>query len=86
MLGVSIAAVKSLLLRARSELRARAIAREAPCSEIHRDLDDAAGRGARANERARRHCADCANCAAHHVRLVGTERRRRERALAAGRP
>jgi RNA polymerase sigma factor (sigma-70 family) len=85
MLGVSVAAVKSLLLRARGELRARASAREAPCWEIRRDLDDAAIRGARADERARRHCADCTSCAAHHVRLVG-ERRQRGRALAAGRP
>jgi RNA polymerase sigma factor (sigma-70 family) len=86
MLGVSVAAVKSLLLRARSELRARATARESSCSEIRRDLDDAAGRGARPDERARHHCADCASCTAHHAQLVSVERRRRERALAAGRP
>jgi RNA polymerase sigma factor (sigma-70 family) len=58
MLGVSVAAVKSLLLRARSELLAQAAAREAPCWEIRRDLDSAAGRDVRIDERARRHCAD----------------------------
>jgi RNA polymerase sigma factor (sigma-70 family) len=61
-LGVSVPAVKSLLLRARTGLIDIAVARETPCLEIRDELVVAADRSVRISGRARRHCAECADC------------------------
>jgi len=68
-LGVSVPAVKSLLLRARSGLIDAATAREAPCAEIRDELLGAADRSVRISGRARRHCADCASCEVYRLEL-----------------
>jgi RNA polymerase sigma factor (sigma-70 family) len=77
-MDVSVAAVKSLLVRARMGLVESAEARDAACSEIRHDLSIAHGRGVRANGRARRHLRDCAGC-----RDYRTELRRVHRSFAA---
>jgi RNA polymerase sigma factor (sigma-70 family) len=61
-LGVTVPAVKSLLVRARMGLVEAAEARDVECAEIRGDLALAYGRGVRANGRARRHMRDCAGC------------------------
>jgi RNA polymerase sigma factor (sigma-70 family) len=76
-LGVSVPAVKSLLVRARMGLVEAAEARDTACTEIRRDLTLAHGRGVRANGRARRHLRDCAGCRAYR-----SEMRRLERSFA----
>ena len=68
-LGVSIPAVKSLLLRARSGLIDAATARDAPCAEICDELLDASDRSVRISGRARRHCSDCASCEVYRLEL-----------------
>jgi len=68
-LGVSIPAVKSLLLRARTGLVDLRLARETPCPDIHTDLVTAVDRGVRMNARARRHLRDCSGCRAYHHEL-----------------
>jgi RNA polymerase sigma factor (sigma-70 family) len=77
-MNVSVAAVKSLLVRARMGLVESAEARDAACSEIRHDLSIAHGRGVRANGRARRHLRDCAGC-----RDYRSELRRVHRSFAA---
>jgi RNA polymerase sigma factor (sigma-70 family) len=77
-MDVSVAAVKSLLVRARMGLVESAEARDAACAEIRHDLSIAHGRGVRANGRARRHLHDCAGC-----RDYRTEMRRVHRSFAA---
>ncbi len=61
-LGVSVPAVKSLLLRARTGLVDLKIARDTPCGEIMLELAEAADRGVRMNARSRRHVRDCQEC------------------------
>jgi len=61
-LGLSIPAVKSLLLRARTGLIDIAVARETPCLEIREELLSAHDRSVRISGRARRHCSDCDAC------------------------
>ena len=68
-LDVSVPAVKSLLLRARSGLIDAATARDAPCIEIRDELLAAADRSVRISGRARRHCSECASCEAYRVEL-----------------
>ena len=68
-LGVSVPAVKSLLLRARAGLVDAATAREAPCMEIRDELLCASDRGVRISGRARRHCGDCAGCDVYRLEL-----------------
>ena len=68
-MDVSVAAVKSLLVRARMGLVESAEARDAACSEIRHDLTIAHGRGVRANGRARRHLRDCASCREYRSEL-----------------
>src|SRR4051812_36912480 len=77
-MDVSVAAVKSLLVRARMGLVESAEARETACSEIRHDLTIAHGRGVRANGRARRHLRDCSGCSEYR-----TELRRVEKSFAA---
>ena len=68
-LSVSVPAVKSLLLRARTGLVDIATARDTPCAEIRDELISAADRSVRISGRARRHCADCATCDAYRGEL-----------------
>jgi RNA polymerase sigma factor (sigma-70 family) len=68
-LGVSVPAVKSLLLRARTGLIDLATARDTPCAEIRDELIVAADRSVRISGRARRHCAECTHCAAYRGEL-----------------
>jgi RNA polymerase sigma factor (sigma-70 family) len=68
-MDVSVAAVKSLLVRARMGLVESAEARDTECSEIRHDLSIAHGRGVRANGRARRHLRDCEGCREYRSEL-----------------
>jgi RNA polymerase sigma factor (sigma-70 family) len=68
-LGVSLPAVKSLLVRARIGLVEAIEARDTACSEIRSDLADAFDRGVRASGRARRHLRDCPGCVEYRVQL-----------------
>jgi RNA polymerase sigma factor (sigma-70 family) len=61
-LGLSIPAVKSLLLRARTGLLDIAVARDTPCLEIREELLSAHDRSVRISGRARRHCSECDGC------------------------
>ena len=61
-LAITVPAVKSLLLRARTGLIDIAGARDTPCVEIRDELVAAADRGVRISARARRHCGDCSDC------------------------
>jgi RNA polymerase sigma factor (sigma-70 family) len=59
---LSVPAVKSLLVRARTGLCAAAEARDAACETIRAEVVDCHERGARPNALARRHLSDCAAC------------------------
>jgi RNA polymerase sigma factor (sigma-70 family) len=63
-LDVTIPALKSLLVRARTGLVAAAAARDADCGEIRDELRAARERGVKAPARAGRHLRDCAACRA----------------------
>jgi RNA polymerase sigma factor (sigma-70 family) len=68
-LDVSVAAVKSLLLRARTSLIEAAIARDTSCEEIQADLVYAHDHHVRASSRARRHLRECEYCGEYRTRL-----------------
>jgi RNA polymerase sigma factor (sigma-70 family) len=68
-LGVSLPAVKSLLVRARIGLVEAVEARDTACSDIRSDLADAFDRGVRASGLARRHLRDCAGCVEYRAQL-----------------
>lgn len=70
----SVAAIKSLLVRARVGLVQAAEARNVDCIEVRDDLALAYGRGVRANGRARRHLRDCTGCREYRTALRGVER------------
>ena len=70
-LGVSLQAVKSLLVRARIGLVEAVEARDTACVEIRADLADAFDRGVRASGRARKHLRDCAGCTEYRAQLRG---------------
>ncbi|HWC26780.1 MAG TPA: sigma-70 family RNA polymerase sigma factor, partial [Solirubrobacteraceae bacterium] len=70
-LGVSLQAVKSLLVRARIGLVEAVEARDTACAEIRRDLVGAFDRGVRASGRSRRHLRDCAGCSEYRAQLRG---------------
>ena len=61
-LGVSVPAVKSLLVRARVGLAAALEARDTACQEIRTELAVAHDRGVRPSGLARRHLHDCSGC------------------------
>ncbi len=71
-LGVTVPAVKSLLVRARIGLAEAVEARDAACGEVRADLASAHGRGVRSSGLARRHMRDCAGCREyrHQLRLA----------------
>lgn len=71
-LGVSVGAVKSLLVRARLGLVEATEARDAACLEIRADLAGAFGRGVRASARAGRHLHGCAGCREYKRALRST--------------
>ncbi len=73
-LGVSVPAVKSLLVRARVGLASAAEARDTTCAAVREDLVLAHDRGVRPSGIARRHLHDCAGCREFRVRLRGTSR------------
>ncbi len=79
-LGISVAAVKSVLLRARGGVLDAAEARDAPCAEIRLDLVSAHDRGVRASGRVRRHLRECERCCDYRGEL--REMRRQVAALA----
>jgi RNA polymerase sigma factor (sigma-70 family) len=70
-LGVSLQAVKSLLVRARIGLVEAVEARDTACSEIRADLAGSFDRGVRASGRSRRHMRDCAGCSEYRTQLRG---------------
>jgi RNA polymerase sigma factor (sigma-70 family) len=74
-LGVTIPAVKSLLVRARLALGQAIAARDTACSEIRDELMLSHDRGVRPNATARRHMRDCAGCRDFRHDLRGVSRR-----------
>jgi RNA polymerase sigma factor (sigma-70 family) len=74
-LGVSVPAVKSLLVRARVGLVQASEARDIDCAAIREDLVVAHDRGVRASGRARRHMRDCSHCRQFRGEVHGVSRR-----------
>jgi RNA polymerase sigma factor (sigma-70 family) len=74
-LGVSVPAVKSLLVRARMGLAQASEARDTACAQIREDLIASHDRGVRASGLARRHMRDCANCREFRTEVRGVSRR-----------
>ncbi len=73
-LGISVPAVKSLLVRARIGLVQAIEARDTACSEIRTELMLAHDRRVRPGARARRHMRDCAGCRDFRRELRGVSR------------
>jgi len=74
-LDVTVAAVKSLLVRARGGLVDSAEARDTACASVRRDLALACDRGVRSSGLARRHLRDCTSCREYRDDLRGVRRR-----------
>ena len=74
-LGVTVPAVKSLLVRARLALAQALEARDTTCSEIREELIISHDRGLRPNATARRHMRDCDGCREFRHQLRGVSRR-----------
>jgi len=74
-LGVTVPAVKSLLVRARLALGQALEARDTACSDIREGLIISHDRGLRPNAMARRHMRDCAGCREFRHQLRGVSRR-----------
>lgn len=74
-LGVTVPAIKSLLVRARIGLVEAGEARDTACAEIRTDLAAAFDRGVRINGRARRHLRECHGCAQYRQALRAVDRR-----------
>ena len=74
-LGVTVPAVKSLLVRARLALGQALEARDTACSDIREELIVSHDRGLRPNATARRHMRDCAGCREFRHQLRGVSRR-----------
>jgi RNA polymerase sigma factor (sigma-70 family) len=68
-LGVSIPAVKSLLVRARMGLVEAAEARDTACLDIQEDLVGSFDRGVRMSGRVRRHVRECVGCREYRTQL-----------------
>ena len=73
-MGLSVPAVKSLLVRARVGLAQALEARDAACVEIRRELVDCHDRGVRATGTARRHLRDCEQCCQFRRDIRGISR------------
>jgi RNA polymerase sigma factor (sigma-70 family) len=74
-LGVTVPAVKSLLVRARLSLGQALEARDTACSDIREELIVSHDRGQRPNANARRHMRDCSGCREFRHQLRGVSRR-----------
>jgi RNA polymerase sigma factor (sigma-70 family) len=74
-LGVTVPAVKSLLVRARLALGQALEARDTACSDIREELITAHDRGLRPGATARRHMRDCSGCRDFRHQLRGVSRR-----------
>jgi RNA polymerase sigma factor (sigma-70 family) len=74
-LGVTVPAVKSLLVRARLALGQALVARDTACSDIREELIVAHDRGLRPGATARRHMRDCSGCREFRHQLRGVSRR-----------
>ncbi len=74
-LGVTVPAVKSLLVRARLALGQALEARDTACSDIREELIISHDRGLRPNATARRHMRDCDGCREFRHQLRGVSRR-----------
>jgi RNA polymerase sigma factor (sigma-70 family) len=73
-LGVSVPAVKSLLVRARVGLAQASEARDTACARIREDLIVSHDRGVRASGLARRHLRDCPHCRQFRSEVRGVSR------------
>jgi RNA polymerase sigma factor (sigma-70 family) len=73
-LGVTVPAVKSLLVRARVGLAQAGEARDTACSEIRADLITAHDRGVRTSGLARRHLRECHACREFRAEVRGVSR------------
>ncbi len=73
-LGVSVPAVKSLLVRARVGLAQASEARNTACAEIRADLILAHDRGVRSSGMARRHLRECQGCREFRTEIRGVSR------------
>jgi RNA polymerase sigma factor (sigma-70 family) len=73
-LGVTVPAVKSLLVRARVGLAQASEARNTACSEIRADLIVAHDRGVRTSGLARRHLRECPGCREFRTEVRGVSR------------
>jgi len=73
-LGVTLPAVKSLLVRARIGLAEAHEARDTACTEIRLDLAASLERGVRASGLARRHLRDCSGCIEYRAQLRGVSK------------
>ncbi len=73
-LGVSVPAVKSLLVRARVSLAQAHEARDTACASIREDLITAHDRGVRTSGLARRHMRDCSDCRQFRAEFRGCSR------------
>jgi RNA polymerase sigma factor (sigma-70 family) len=73
-LGVSVPAVKSLLVRARVGLAQANEARDTACARIREDLIVAHDRGVRTSGLARRHLRDCPHCRQFRSEVRGVSR------------
>jgi RNA polymerase sigma factor (sigma-70 family) len=74
-LGVSVPAVKSLLVRARVSLAQASEARDTACAQIRNDLILSHDRGVRSSGLARRHLRDCPGCREFRSEVRGVSRR-----------
>jgi RNA polymerase sigma factor (sigma-70 family) len=74
-LGISVPAVKSLLVRARIGLAQAVEARDAACVDIRRELAEAHEEGVRPSWMARRHLRDCPGCRACRAEIRTQARR-----------
>ncbi|MDX6690111.1 MAG: hypothetical protein QOG15_1568 [Solirubrobacteraceae bacterium] len=74
-LGVTLQAVKSLLVRARIGLVEAIEARDTACDEIRLDLAAAFDRGVRASGRTRKHLRDCKGCTEYRAALRGVNKK-----------
>jgi RNA polymerase sigma factor (sigma-70 family) len=73
-LGVTVPAIKSLLVRARIGLVEAVEARDTACVEIRDDLVSAFDRGVRVSGRAKKHLRECAGCREYRGALRGVEK------------
>ncbi len=73
-LGISVGAVKSLLVRARVALAQAAEARDTSCLVIREQLVEAHDQGVRPNANARKHMRDCVGCKSFRRELRGMSR------------